>query len=380
MPKLTLGVIALLALRALPALADVEAPPPPNPIAIDLGTGSETIWPFTADDFSGTAKDPINLVFQGAGDPREVRQALLALDGNRTAYGLPNVFPFNCTWADAMGDEQAAWAASEGWQGSAIQLECGRFDVMRFHLRLFREAGRSLGGVHMDLLIPGTTQHEVVSWDVPRQVVMVDMLRSGLLGAPPFETEVITPTPFYRTIRHQVFNGMPVPLRAVLRLPLENQTRDVPIPNSGRALVFDLGASFLAETSDLRSELELPFNQVIPKPFCTSGADFVFVRGTVLLTQRVRLNPSGLYARTFNASGVLEVTPIDPLTGQPLGPAVQAVVSEDHRSSLTDNYSETRFVLGRTILGEVTQSLSQDFSAGQHDRYVRTEECGASGP
>lgn len=376
-------IVAAATLLSLPpglAIAGLEGPPPAGTVTIDLASGSETIWPFTAKDFSPEVADPINLIFQGAGDPREIRQALLSLDGDRTAFGLPNEFPFNCTWSDAMGDEQAAWAASEGWQGSAIQLGCGPFEVMRFHLRLFRQGRRSLGGVHFDVLIPATTEHEVVSWDVPKQIVIVDMLRSGLLAGDPFETPVIAPAPSYRTIRYQVFNGLPVPLRAALGLPLADQTQDVPIPSSGTAMVFDLRPSFVPEHADLRSELEIVFNQVIPKPFCTTGSDFVLVQGPVRLVQRVQLNSSGRYSRTFNASGALTVTPVDPGTGQPTGPSAAAVVFEDHRTSLTDHYSEARFVLGRTINGEVTQTLFEDFSAGQQDRFVHTEECGVPNP
>ena len=57
--------------------------------------------------------------------PPGMRSALFALSGDRSAAGLPNVAPFNCTWTDAIGDLQTAWNASSGWVGSAVQLACG---------------------------------------------------------------------------------------------------------------------------------------------------------------------------------------------------------------------------------------------------------------
>lgn len=76
----------------------------PSPlVTVNLGASSLEFWPFTGNDFSGTPQDPINLLFAGESDPRALRAALLFLDGDRTAFGFPNVFPFNCTWIDAIG-------------------------------------------------------------------------------------------------------------------------------------------------------------------------------------------------------------------------------------------------------------------------------------
>ena len=48
-------------------------------------------WPYTGNDFTGTPQDPINLVLVGKVDPVQIRAALMALDGDRSAFGLPNV-------------------------------------------------------------------------------------------------------------------------------------------------------------------------------------------------------------------------------------------------------------------------------------------------
>lgn len=61
---------------------------------------------------------------------------------------------------------------------------------------------------------------------------MVDFVRSGFLTALPSHTQPITPTPTYRTMLYQVFNGLPVALRAALGLPLADQTARYPSPTT----------------------------------------------------------------------------------------------------------------------------------------------------
>jgi hypothetical protein len=369
------GVFLALSLAPL-AEAGQEAPPPPSTVTVNLGSQSETIWPFTGNDFSGAASDPVNLIFTGTADPRTIRDALLSLDGNRTAFGFPNAFPFNCTWSDAFGDEQAAWAAAEGWQGSAVQLQCGTFTPMRFHLRLFGEGMFTVAAAHFDLLIPGTADHQTLSWEVPEALVTVDLVRSGFLTASPVLTEAITPAPAFRTIPTPVFNGLPAALRAAFGLPLANQSAPVPIPNDGRATVLSLQHEFEPLQTDVRVAFDLAYNRIIPKPFCSTGPlDLVRVEGPVHLNLRVQTNPSGRYARTGGASAVLSVTPVDP-SGQPTGPTVTAEASEVHRGTLTDHRSEIRFVLLRLINGDPPQSLLSDLSAGDSDSFLRTEDCG----
>jgi hypothetical protein len=113
------------------------APPPGLLVPIPVEGGSLSIWPYTGTDFTGTPQDPINLVFTGRSDPRAIRSALMVLDGNRTAFGMPPVSPFNCTWSDAIGDLQTGYNATTEWVGSAIQLACGDYGPIRFHVRLF---------------------------------------------------------------------------------------------------------------------------------------------------------------------------------------------------------------------------------------------------
>jgi hypothetical protein len=128
-------------------------------------------WPYTGTDFDGEPKDPVNLIFVGAANVLEIRAALLALDGDRTAFGFPAAFPFDAMWGEAIGDVQTGFADGR-WSGSGVQLELGSYSRVRTHLRLF-ETGAShgedgvwtLGAAHFEITIPGTAEHQVVSWE-----------------------------------------------------------------------------------------------------------------------------------------------------------------------------------------------------------------------
>ena len=191
----------------------------PSPI-VELAIPGNTLhlYPFVGSTFGAVQieADPINIFFTGNAKPLGLRAALLALDGDRTSFGLPDQFPFNCTWSDASGDLQGAYVEPLGWIGNAIQLQCGDYVPMRFHLRLFDAGTVTIGGTHMDLNVPGTEQHDPISWEVPRQIVMIDLIRSGYLAAAPVFTEPFTPTPTFRTIPAFLYNGIPSALRAVI--------------------------------------------------------------------------------------------------------------------------------------------------------------------
>jgi hypothetical protein len=315
-------------------------PAPAGAVTLSLDSEDRTLWPWTSADLSGRPSDPINLIVLGDADPRDVRQALMSLDGDRSALGFPPVAPFNCTWRDGIGVPETSWAEAEGWTGSAVGLECGDYGVLRVHLRLFRQGGMTLGGAHFELLIPGTTTHEVLSWEFAELFVQADLARSGFLLAPPEATPQINAAPTWRAIRWQVFNGVPASLRGLLGLPLANQASDVPIPNDGRATVLRLQHALEPERAHVRQDFIQSFDQVVPRPFCSAGPlDYVYVNGPLHFRFRVKTNPSGKYEARFSATGVLQVTPVNPLTGQPTGPTVSAVVPSRpdgpaHRSQL----------------------------------------------
>jgi hypothetical protein len=318
---------------------------PPGPLTtVTFGTASATFWPFTGNDFSSQGQDPINLIFVGHADPRDIRAALLSLDGNRTALGFPAAGPFNCRWLDDVtGDMQTAYGEADGWTGSAIQLACGPYGPARFHLRLFRQGNWTLANVHFEIQVPGTTNHQVISWEVAEQFVIADLMRSGLLdlSAPMMPTDPINPAPF-REIPDIIYNGLPVELRGLIGGPLGNVSSPVPIGTDGRAMVLNLAGRIPWTPGIWVQAFDITFDQVIPKPFCASGPlDYLYAAGPVHMKQMVRLGRDGKYVSGFIAQGILNLTPVNPLTDppSPIGGTYQAKVYETHESIFGDRYT-----------------------------------------
>jgi hypothetical protein len=323
--------------RPTVALSEASSEPAPaGLVSVSAGGATRQFWPFTGTSFDGTPQDPINLIFTGESDPRSIRAALLSLNGDRTALGFPNAFPFNCTWSDAIGGVQTAYDSEVGWVGSAIQLQCGDFGPIRFHLRLFGAGDYTLAGVHFELLIPNTTEHQVLSWELAERLVLADFVRSGLLAAPPAVTAGINPAP-WKTIPPEIYNGLPVPLRVAIGGPIGNVTTPVPIGSDGRATILQLGRGVDADAMVDRQDFVVNFNQIIPKPFCASGPlDYLLVQGPIDLRQQVVVTASGNYQSQFHAQGRLVLTPVNPLTGQ-RGESYEAIVNERHHGMMTDN-------------------------------------------
>ena len=313
---------------------------PGDLVQVPTPAGMLEFRPFTGGDFENT-KDPINIVFIGDADPRGLMQALLDLDGDRTAFGMPNVFPFNCTWSPtAMGSEQTGYATDGGWTGGIVQVHCGDFQTLRFHIRLFRANGFTIGSAHFELNVPATHVHEVVDWELAQQLVTVDFLRSGILDAslPMFPTGPITPVPSFGEINPLLYNGLPVEIRAAIGGPLANQAAPVPIGNDGSAMVFNVAAAPTPRPGRTDTHLTINFNQVLPKPFCPGPLDaYVHVFGTLDLHETVTITRRGTYFRHFTADAQgLAVTPINPFTGQPTGPTEFGDATERHTGILSN--------------------------------------------
>lgn len=324
-------------LSARPSFNEVAAPTPL--VSVSFAGWQSSFWPFTSTALNGPASDPINVLFPNR-DSREVRASLMMLNGDRTAFGMPNAPPFNCVWKDAVGDAQLTYAEESGWTGSAIQLECGDYAPMRFHVRLFPAGESTIANAHFEVIVPGTNQHEVLSWEVAEQLVKVDFLRSGLLNpaAPLGATQPINPTPTFKTINHLIYNGLPLALRALIGGPIGNVSAPVPILSDGRAAIINMAAAAEAEKTIARRELVINFNQTIPKPFCSTGPfDYVRVQGPVTVDQTIIVNPNGDFSSRFHAHGTLEVTPVNPLNGAVLGDTYKAVINEHQRNVVTDD-------------------------------------------
>ena len=345
------------------------APVPSGLVTVAFGGWQAELWPFTGTGVGTAASDPINAIFPNR-DARDVRASLMALDGNRTAFGMPNAAPFNCTWKDAVGDAQVGYTTEAAWNGSVIQLECGDYAPMRFHVRLFPGGSATFANAHFEVIVPGTNQHAVLSWELAEQILKVDMMRSGLLdpAAPLTLTQPITPTPTYSTINPLIYNGLPVALRALIGGPLGNVSAPVPMPNDGRAVVFNMTSTRTAEAGSTSREFVINFNQIIPKPFCSAGPlDYLRVTGVITVDQTVSISPQGDFSSRFHARGTLTAIEINPQTGA-LGSTYDAVINEQQHNSLTEHGAVvTALRLQKLVVGdEAVDALTMrlDFSNG----------------
>lgn len=299
-----------------------------------------TCWPYTGTSLDGTASDPLNLVFTGSADVLAIRAALLNLDGDRTAFGFPPVYPFDQPWRDCVGGyAQVTWEADAGWAGSIVQLTVGDFGPLRLHLRLFQVDGNlTLGSAHFELLIPGTADHQVLSWEIAEQLVTADLVRAGLIdpAAPPSPSAAITPSPAFRSIPAMIYNGLPPELAQLIGGPLPPVFADVPLPNDGLATILPLAWSPAVQSDQQTLTHTATYDQFVPRPFCSEGpADWLYVQGEVHFTVEVDVDERGLFRLDSAYSGELWATPIDPTTGQVLGEPFPARVRGSQQGTLS---------------------------------------------
>lgn len=314
--------------------------PVPGPVAMIPGSdGAMAIFPYLTDDLSSNGRDPVNLVFAGSADPRSIRAALLALDGNRAGP----LAGFACTWKDAVGGLHTAWSEPTGWAGSAVQLECGDYGPIRFHLRFFEAGDVTLAGAHFEFLIPGTTDHQVVSWELAEQLVTFDIARTGLLGAAPGSTGPVNAAPWFRTIPailHALASQADPQFAALLGMLglVDLSNGDKGIPTDGAATVLTLAASAPLVPGTAAQDFEVPFGQLIPKPFCADGAPspYLYVTGAVRLTLTSTQQAGGHFEQAMTARGRLTLLPWNPVTNQPAGEPYQAEVSETQQVRIND--------------------------------------------
>jgi hypothetical protein len=304
-------------------LSKTDGAPPTGLVDVaDVGR----FWPFTGTDFSGNPQDPINLIVIGQADPRALRAALI-FQG----------------WTDAIGGVQTGYGLPEGWVENPIQMQLGDYAPVRFHVRFFDVGDFTLGGSHFEVLIPGTTDHQVLSWELAEGKVALDLSASGLLDptAPFFPSGPINPSP-YGEIPAVIYNGLADDIIALIGGPPKPVSAPVPQANDGSATVLNFAASVDGGHIVATQEFVIDFNQVIPKPFCASGPlDFLLVQGPVKLRQRVVFTPSGNFISQFHANGHLELTPVNPATTPPtpIGKTYRSQVNEHHKGVLTDNVS-----------------------------------------
>lgn len=116
---------------------------------------------------------------------------------------------------------------------------------------------------------------------------------------------------------------------------------DKGIPTDGMATVLVLVGSAPLVTATAMQDFEVPFGQLIPKPFCLEGAPspYLYVSGPVRLTLASRQDANGTFDQQMTARGRLTLTPWNPVTNSSAGEPYQAEVSEfqhsriDHRGA-----------------------------------------------
>ncbi len=350
------------------------APPASPLVTVSVGEDNLAFWPYSGNDFSSNPVCPINLIFIGEADPRDIRAALFSLDGDRSTAGFPDVPPFNDTWQDAIGFVEASYSSEDGWTAGSIQLSCGDYGPARFHLRLYRMGKWTVANAHFEILIPGTTDHQVISWELAEQLVISDFIRSGLLNPdiPMIPTEQINEAPF-SSIPAIIYNELPPDLRYAIGGPLEDVGEDIPIGSDGHALILNLAGKVERTSGTIQKDLVIEFGQFIPKPFCSSGPmDYVFVEGPVYMTQTITLSDNGIYQMSFFAHGELSITPANPLTGEFIGESLTAHAREAYKSRLTDGFASASSMLFQKIIP------SSDPGAGRLFTFFHVSSSGAN--
>jgi len=182
-----------------------------------------------------------------------------------------------------------------------------------------------------------------LSWELAQQLVVVDMIRSGLLDptTPYALSDVINDAPSFRTIPEAIYNGLPAELKALTGGPAGDASSPVPIGNDGRATILNVTGNAPLTAAPFAQSFTLSYNQVVPKPLCSDGPlDWVLVSGPVELNRTGSLDASGRYEYQTRIAGHLTVTPVDITANPPApsGPSYSAEVG-DIQSGATDSRS-----------------------------------------
>jgi hypothetical protein len=355
--------------------------PPPGLVTASFGSQSLQLWPFTGTDLAGSDADPMNLLFTGNVDVLSLRAALIALDGDRSAYGFPHVAPFDCRWTDTFGDVQTAYSDPEGWVANTVQLACGDYSPVRFHIRLFPAGPWVMGGTHFDLHIQGTADHRVISWELPELLVVADLARAGILDpVTPVSVAAINPSPTYREIEAAVFNMMPDALKALAGLPTGMSAVPVPVPSDGLAKILNVAVRTPLDAGTTTQSFDLTYGQFIPRPLCSTGPlDYLYVEGPVHFEQRVNTNGHGTLESWQLARGDLMATPVNPLTGQPTGPTFRAQTEDLHIGVVTPGAFNVEAMIRRQAFppaGDHGQASTTHLNVGRNQaKFTVNERC-----
>jgi hypothetical protein len=327
----------------------------PAPGGLVTADGFEFL-PYTLNNYQAENQDPINLIFTGNVDPLSIRAALMSLDGDRSGLGAINpalapLAAFDCTWKDALGGDEQVTYAGDKWAGSVVQLACGDYQPYRVHMRLFQAGTHTVANAHFEILIPGTADHQVLSWELAETLVWADFVRSGL-GELAGVAPGINEAPTFRDIIPQIFNALPGDLKYIVTGD-PGYVADAPvgIPSDGNATIVHVTTTMRPTPGAFEQHITLPYDIVAPKPICNPNGDkFINITGSVDLWQTDVLTRTGEYRMDFRASGKLTVTPVNPLTGEAIGAPQTAIVQQEQFARLWHRMASTSRRFAQTLL------------------------------
>lgn len=358
----------------------VSPAPPPGVVPVMFAGTTVQLWPFTGTDLAGSQSDPMNLILTGEVDVVSLRSALMALGGDRSAFGFPNAPPFDCTWSDAFGSVQSAYSDGDGWVANPVQLQCGDYAPVRFHVRLFEAGPWVLGGAHFEVNIAGTTEHEVLSWELAEQLVAVDLIRAG---AVPVGAAPIYPAPSYGAILKDIYNVLLIDAPALLAglgYPLAPQAVDFPIPSDGNATILYVATRPPVVPGTWTHSFVVPWDGslLVPRPFCATGPfDVVKIEGPVHFEQWVSVSATGELEMEQVASGELVGTPFNVFTNM-FGEPFRALIQETQQASVGSAGSSTQTIVKRlavppSVNGSFRTHLVTSPNGGAH--FTLRERC-----
>jgi hypothetical protein len=234
-----------------------------------------------------------------------------------------------------------------------------------------------MGNAHVDVLIPGTTDHQVLSWELGEQLVTYDLARTGLLAAAPAQTGGINEAPTFSAIPPVIYNGLPGFLRAMTGGPLAGSvSTPVGIPTDGSATILSLVDAPAA--GDTEQDFVINFGQIIPKPFCNAGNQYLRVDGPVHFRQTVNVSASGVMTSQTFVQGELAVRSVNPATGA-VGEPAQARV-RDHYQTMNRDGASSVFSTRQQLLhvpNSGPQQLHEQLQVGTrgHEMFRSDEKC-----
>jgi hypothetical protein len=237
-------------------------------------------------------------------------------------------------------------------------------------VRIFREGNVTVANAHYEILIPGTNQHEVLSWELAEGLVTADIARSGYLGAAPSPSAVITAAPYYRAAQAAVASMLPAPQIAALGLHV-NGDGTASIPNDGRAMMLRLASAPAITEGLVDSDFVIQFGQVIPKPFCTQGTTgYLFASGPITVHMRSGI-VDGNFESTTTSDGTLNLVEFNPITRQPASAPYQGIVGESTSVKLTNGAAWVEFTSSRV------ETPDGGVNRGTRTEMLRAREHGA---